>query len=65
MRPGGAKMSPGRHKMDARWLPEVSRGAQAGPKWSQKGAKWTSNGVPTAKMLFIKVLNSFEDLPKN
>ena len=36
MKPRVPKMAPGRHKMDARWLPEISRAAQAGPRWSQK-----------------------------
>ena len=47
MRPRGPKMALARHKVDARWLPEASRGAQAGLRWSQKGAnmevKWRPN----------------------
>ena len=54
MRPRKPKMAPGRHNMDARWLPEVSGGAQAAPRWSQKGPKWKSNGVPTGKTTAYK-----------
>ena len=65
MRPGGAKMAPGRHKMDARWLPEASRGAQAGPRWSQKGPNGGEMAPQPVNMLLKLVSNSFEDLLKN
>ena len=48
-------MAPGRPKMDARWPPEASRRGQNGGQMASQ----------LANVLLTKVLNSFEDLPKN
>ena len=54
MSPGGAEMVPRRRKMGSRWLQDASRGAQVGPKGSQKGTKWRPNGVPNGKQSVYK-----------
>ena len=64
-----AQGDPRRLQEGARWTQDGSQRPQEEHKLAQDGAKRDQNGgqmaPQLANMLRIKVLNSFEDLPKN
>ena len=62
MRPGVPKMAPGRRKMDAGWPPEAHKLVQDGARRGQNGGQMAPQ---LANAVFINVLNSSEDLPRN
>ena len=65
----GPKMRPRGLQAGARWTQDGSQRPQEEHKLVQDGARRGQNGGQVASqlanMLFIKVSNSFEDLPKN